>query len=104
MTTEKLFIGGYISEDIICDSAAGVDSILAWFEHLFFVRAGELGYVALVPPKIYFERIDPFSESVMDVHMHESKMLKVKAVGRAVKVTKIDVSFPAFAQGVVYSC
>ncbi len=100
MTSEKLYIVAYVSEDFICDST-GVDRSLAWFEHCFFVRAGELGYVALAPPKIFFERIDPFSESVLDVHMLESKMLKVKAVGRAVKVTKLNLNFP---QGAIHSC
>lgn len=101
MQTEKLFIGGYISEDMLCDSTAGVDAILAWFEHLFCKQAEELGHVALLPPKVYFERIDPLSDRALDIHMLESKMLKVKVVGRAAKVTKLS---QLFSQGAINLC
>ncbi len=101
MQTEKLYMPGYVTLDFLNDSVGGQKAIVEYFERMLIERAEELGYVMLLPPKVYFERIDELSSSPLDLHMLGNQMLKVKAVGRAVKVTKLDQFFP---QGAIHQC
>lgn len=101
MLTEKIFTSGYVTLDILNDSLNGQSAVVEWFEHMLIKRAEEMGYVMLRPPKVYFQKIDELSTSPLDIHMLNSQMLKVHAIGRAAKVTKIENCFP---QGDIHAC